>query len=231
MTGNCRRDGGGAAALLAFVGAAVADAKSLKWARSGDALTLDPHAQNEGPTHNLMHLFYEPLVLREIDGKLEPRWQCRGRSRATRACGSSSCARMWGSTTAMLSTPTMSCSRSTARCSRQSNMKDVLSSVDTVSRIDADTIQIKTKGPNPLLPAYLTNLFMMDKEWAEANNTHDSAGLQGEDGQLRGPQRQRHRCLRPRLARAGRDERMLKLNEAYWGKGRFSARRHARSPT
>ena len=32
----------------------------------------------------------------------------------------------------------------------------------------------------------------------------DRAGLQGEEGQLRGPQRQRHRRLHPRLARAGR---------------------------
>ena len=48
------------------------DARPLRWARSGDALTLDPHAQNESPTHNLLHLIYEPLVLRDIDGKLVP---------------------------------------------------------------------------------------------------------------------------------------------------------------
>ena len=42
----------------------VAEARSLKWARSGDSLTLDPHAQNEGPTHTLSHQIYEPLVRR-----------------------------------------------------------------------------------------------------------------------------------------------------------------------
>jgi peptide/nickel transport system substrate-binding protein len=62
----------GAAALAVCLIGSSADAASLRWARSGDALTLDPHAQNESPTHNLMHLFYEPLVLRQIDGKLEP---------------------------------------------------------------------------------------------------------------------------------------------------------------
>ena len=36
-----------AAAALGLL-AGAADARSVKWARSGDALTLDPHAQNEG---------------------------------------------------------------------------------------------------------------------------------------------------------------------------------------
>jgi hypothetical protein len=31
----------------------IASAQTLRWARSGDSLTLDPHAQNEGPTHTL----------------------------------------------------------------------------------------------------------------------------------------------------------------------------------
>ena len=33
-------------------------AQSLKWARSGDSLTLDPHAQNEGPTTTLNNHIY-----------------------------------------------------------------------------------------------------------------------------------------------------------------------------
>src|SRR5262249_6668514 len=61
----------GALVVLALAGS-VADARALKWARSGDALTLDPHAQNEGPTHNLLHLIYEPLILRDRTGKLLP---------------------------------------------------------------------------------------------------------------------------------------------------------------
>lgn len=34
--------------------------------------TLDPHAQNEGPTHNILHQIYEPLVQRAINGDLLP---------------------------------------------------------------------------------------------------------------------------------------------------------------
>ena len=57
--------------VLALVGSA-AEARAVKWARNGDALTLDPHAQNEGPTHNVLHLIYEPLILRERTGNLLP---------------------------------------------------------------------------------------------------------------------------------------------------------------
>jgi peptide/nickel transport system substrate-binding protein len=157
-------------AAVCLIGSAV-DAKSLRWARSGDALTLDPHAQNESPTHNLMHLFYEPLVLREIDGKLEPAlalswrvtsdpsvWEFKLRKDVTFHNGNAFNA----------DDVVFSLNRA---LQPQSNMKDVLSSVESVSQSDAYTVRIKTKGPNPLLPAYLTNLFMMDKEWAEANNT------------------------------------------------------------
>ncbi len=52
-----------------------------------------------------------------------------------------------------------------------SDMKGLLTSIDSVSKVDDYTVHIKTKGPNPLLPNYLTNLYMMDKEWSEANNT------------------------------------------------------------
>ena len=97
----------------------AADARSLKWARTGDALTLDPHAQNEGPTHNLLHQIYEPLLIRDATGKLLPTLGhvVEGHE-PTRRSGSSSCARASSSTTATPSTPTTSCSRSTARGSR-----------------------------------------------------------------------------------------------------------------
>ena len=52
--------------------AGAVQARPITWARTGDALTLDPHSQNEGPTHNLMQQIYEPLILRESTGKLLP---------------------------------------------------------------------------------------------------------------------------------------------------------------
>jgi len=44
-----------AAASVLALAASVAHAETIRWARAGDALTLDPHAQNEGPTSALAH--------------------------------------------------------------------------------------------------------------------------------------------------------------------------------
>ena len=39
-------------------------AKTIKWSMQGDSLTLDPHAQNEGPTTMVSRQVYEALVTR-----------------------------------------------------------------------------------------------------------------------------------------------------------------------
>ena len=59
------------AASAAALTAGAASAETLRWARAGDALTLDPHAQNEGPTHTLRHQIYEPLIIRDMTGQFE----------------------------------------------------------------------------------------------------------------------------------------------------------------
>jgi len=63
------------AALLlgtAIAFAPLAQAETLKWARAGDSLTMDPHAQNEGPTHTLAHQIYEGLLQRDMAGQIIP---------------------------------------------------------------------------------------------------------------------------------------------------------------
>jgi hypothetical protein len=49
-------------------GIGAVSAETLRWARAAEALTLDPHSQNEGPTTTLMHQIYEPLILRNMEG-------------------------------------------------------------------------------------------------------------------------------------------------------------------
>lgn len=52
-----------AAAVLCAT--SVAEAKTLRWASQGDALTLDPHSQNEGPTSAMNALVHDPLISRD----------------------------------------------------------------------------------------------------------------------------------------------------------------------
>ena len=51
----------------------------LRWTSQGDALTLDPHSQNEGPTNAMNSMIYESLVGRNAALELEPelaeRWE------------------------------------------------------------------------------------------------------------------------------------------------------------
>ena len=48
--------------VLVF-GFSSAMAKTIKWSMQGDSLTLDPHAQNEGPTTQVSRQIYEACLL------------------------------------------------------------------------------------------------------------------------------------------------------------------------
>ena len=160
------------AALMAttmFAGPAIA--RPITWARTGDAMTLDPHSQNEGPTHNLLQQIYEPLILREYTGKLLPTlavswkvtadpsvWEFKLRQGVHFHNGDPFDA----------DDVVFSIERS---LQPNSDMKAILSSVEAVTKVDDYTVHFKTKGPNPILPDQLTTIYIMDKEWSEANNT------------------------------------------------------------
>ena len=205
--------------------AGAADARALKWARTGDALTLDPHAQNEGPTHNLMQQIYEPLLIRD----------------ATRQGAADAGAVMGGDErpdgVGVQAAPGREVpQRQRLHCRRCRVLAGARAAADIghegAAELDREgeqgrrlTVHIKTKGPNPLLPNYLTNMFIMDKEWSEANNTVTVQDYKEQEGQLRGPQRQRHRALRARVARAGRQDR-AEAQRWLLGQGRVAAGHH-----
>ena len=58
-------------AVLLF-GFSSAGANTIKWSMAGDSLTLDPHAQNEGPTTQVSRQVYEALVTRGLDMQIGP---------------------------------------------------------------------------------------------------------------------------------------------------------------
>ena len=60
-----------------------------------------------------------------------------------------------------------------------SDMKELIGSITEVRAVDASTVEIVTDGPNPILPSNLTNLFIMDKGWTEANNTVNVQDFEG----------------------------------------------------
>jgi peptide/nickel transport system substrate-binding protein len=209
------------AALLAAtaLSAVSAEAGTLRWVRSSDALTIDPHGQNEGPTHALNNHIYEPLVTRGQGTAMIPAlatswrtlpndptvWEFKLRQNVKFHNGAAfnaddvvfSLNRAMGPT---------------------SDMKGLLSSVDSVTKIDDTTVHVKTKGPNPLLPNNLTNTFIMDKGWAETNNATKAQDFKNKEENF--AVRNANGTGAFQLASREPDVRtVMKRNENYWGRG------------
>lgn len=155
---------------ICLFSAMSANAETLRWARAGDALTLDPHAQNEGPTITLTRQIMEPLVARDMAGALVP-------ALATEWGPSETNPNVWSFTLregvtfhdgASFDSEDVVFSLNRAM-SEESNYREVLASVAEARAVGPYTVEIVTKGPNPIMPNNLTNLLIIDKDWAETN--------------------------------------------------------------
>ncbi|MEM6608035.1 MAG: ABC transporter substrate-binding protein [Pseudomonadota bacterium] len=213
------------AALLLATTAPVAfadgHAQTLRWARAAEALTLDPHAQNEGPTTTFNHQIYEPLIQRDMAGVMQP-------TLATSWEPSADNPNIWvfslregvtfhGGESFDSDDVVFSLNRA---MSENSNFRELLSSVVNVSASGPYTVEIETDGPNPLLPNNLTNIFMMDEGWASDNGAvevQDFAG--GEDTfSARNANGTGPYVL---TSRVPDDRSVLTANADYWGIGTF----------
>ncbi len=158
----------------AGVGATGAQAETLRWTRSGDSLTLDPHSQNEGPTHTVSHQIYDSLVYRDMDLEMQPGlatdwyvseedetvWIFEIREGVTFHEGQE------------LTAEDVAFSLNRAR-HQNADMRGLLTAVTDARARDSHTVEIHTDGPNPLLPNNLTNLFIMSQEWAEEHGVEE----------------------------------------------------------
>ncbi|GAB5439146.1 ABC transporter substrate-binding protein [Falsiruegeria mediterranea] len=209
-----------AASATALMASAVS-AETLRWARAGDALTLDPHAQNEGPTSALAHQIMEPLVMRDMTGAMVP-------ALATEWGPSEANPNVWvfklreGVTFhdgAEFDSEDVVFSLNRAM-TPDSDYKELLASVKEVRATDKYTVEIETNGPNPIMPNNLTNMFMMDKGWAEANGAVKVQDYEGGEDTFAaknamgtGPYML--------VSREPDVKTVMKINDNYWGKEEF----------
>lgn len=208
-------------ATLATGAYADGHSTTLKWARAGDSLTLDPHAQNEGPTHTLAHQVYEPLIIRDVSGEFEPAlatewsvseddpniWVFKLREGVTFAGGEAFTAE----------DVVFSFARAQ---SENSAMKELLTSIVEVRAVDDFTVEFVTDGPNPILPNNFTNLFMMDSGWAEANDVVDVQNMA--DGETTFAATHANGTGPYVVASREPDVKtVLEANPTYWGIGEF----------
>jgi len=150
----------------------------IRWASQGDALTSDPHAANESPTHSASRKVYDVLFYNDKDMKLTPwlatgfklinstTWEFALRKGVRFHDGSDFTAEDVKFTIERALSPT-------------SDLKSDIGSIQEVKIIDSHTVQFVTKEPNPILTNQLTNVFIMSKAWAEKHNVmmpQDRAG-------------------------------------------------------
>jgi peptide/nickel transport system substrate-binding protein len=199
----------------------AADARTVRWARSIDAQTLDPHAANIGPTSSLLHQIYEPLVIRGYDGALIPTlatefrilptspnvWEVKLRPNVRFHNG------------AAFTADDVVFSMTRARAPT-SDYRGLLTSITDVRRVDDLTVHIETRAPNPLLFQNLTNIFMMSRAWAESNNAAAPQNIR---------ERQENFATRNAngtgaytlISREPDVRTVVRRNEAYWGRTTF----------
>ena len=196
-------------------------AETLRWARAGDSLTMDPHAQNEGPTHTLAHQIYEGLLQRDMDGQIIPAlalewgalpdnpnvWRFKLRSGVTFHNG------------AEFNADDVVYSLNRAQMPT-SSMKELLTSVKEVRKVDDLTVDIETNGANPLLINNLTNMFMMDSDWTEENGVSAPQDVAGGETTFAASNTNGTGAYML-VSRAVDEKTVLKANPDDWGKDEF----------
>ncbi len=155
-----------AALALAF---APASAKTLRWSSQGDILTMDPHAQNEGLNNAVSDHIYEPLVTRGKDLKVEPclavSWQAV--SPTTMRFKLRPNVKFHDGTAFTADDVVFSIERALAPTS---NFSPYMQGITGARKVDDLTVEINTRGPNPVLLAQLTEVRMMSRAWAGKHN-------------------------------------------------------------
>lgn len=155
-----------ACAALALIAALPASAATLRWASQGDALTMDPHSQNEGPTTTANIQVYDPLIGRNAKLELEPSlalswkpvnpttWEFKLRPGVKFHDGS------------VFTAADAAFSIDRAR-QGSSDFKNYITSVKEARAVDDLTLHVITDGPNPILPNQIASILIMSKSWSE----------------------------------------------------------------
>ncbi len=198
---------------------APAAAQAFVWARSSDALTLDPHAVDEGPTVALIQNIYEGLTERDRTGRLgpllavswrmlpeDPRvWEFRLRGDVFFQDGS------------RFSADDVVFSYRRAM-QRNSGFRDHLATVVAVEKRDDLTVRVITRGPNPAFIESTPTIFIMSRAWTERHG----AALVPEEPASGGSFAGVHANGTGAFVLVSRQPRVrteLRRNDAYWNRG------------
>jgi peptide/nickel transport system substrate-binding protein len=156
------------AALAICGGAGTSYGKPLRWTSQGDVLTMDPHSQNESFTNGMNGQVYEPLVsydkqLRLVPGLAvswtnpEPTvWRFKLRPGVKFHDGAAFTADDVVFSLERANQPS-------------SNFRVYAATVKHAKKIDDLTVEVVTRGPNPVFLQQMSLLYIMNKAWCVKN--------------------------------------------------------------
>ncbi len=199
------------------LGAASVHAKTFKWTSASDIPTWDIHSQNNALSNGIHAAVYESLVYyNSRTFKPEPvlatAWKqvSPTQLRLTLRTGVKfHDGSPFGADDAVFSIE--------RAMSKTSNFAVYTAGIDRVVKVDANTIDVFTKDPNPVLINQLTELRMMNKAWAEKNNSTAPKDIKTQDENFA------HRNANgtgPFMLKEWQPDQKMVLNRnpAWWGK-------------
>src|SRR6202049_2340846 len=157
-------------ALVAALAMSPASAQTLRYANQGDLKSLDPYTLKETTTNAHHAHVYEGLVTRDKDLKIVPalaeswetpepaRWRFHLRKNVKFQNGDPFTA----------DDVVFSADRVRAK---GSNLTTRIATDTKVVKVDDYTVDFVLTSPNPILTGQWDTWYIMDKKWAEANNT------------------------------------------------------------
>ena len=153
---------------LLWLAALPLHAQTLRWASQGDALTMDPHSQNESLTNSMNGQVYETLVQRDRTLNIVPglatAWQQTGPMtwRFTLRTG----VKFHDGAPFSATDVVFSVQRAQLPTS---NVAVYANALGTPVAIDAQTVEFRLARVNPVFLQQLTTVFIMNKAWCEKN--------------------------------------------------------------
>jgi peptide/nickel transport system substrate-binding protein len=167
-------------ALAACLAATPAVAKTFKWSSASDIPTWDIHSQNNALGNGVHASVYESLIYYNKKFELEPvlatGWKqvSPTQVRITLRQG----VKFHDGAVFNADDAKFSIERAMAKTS---NYGVYTQGIERVVKVDDYTIDIFTKGPNPVLLRQMTELRMMDQGWAEKNKSVEPKDIKTKD--------------------------------------------------
>jgi peptide/nickel transport system substrate-binding protein len=160
--------------------AAPAAAATFRWANDGDANSMDPYTRSETFLLTFTQNFYDPLVRRDKDLKIEPAlaesweqpnpttWRFHLRHGV----------KFHDGTPFTADDVVFSYNRVVAPGSQ---LNGYMQAVSSVKKIDDYTVDFLTKVPDPIFLGEITSWAIMSKTWCEANHAEQAMDLTKKD--------------------------------------------------